>query len=165
MQGVSLITQKDSKMAAKTSDNNVTPINTDLVDVQKTVATYVPSQPNIVDPIDILLDPAEPDKYKLRLDFRAMREIEKKTGDIMWDGSIFENGVAPTPEKLLVYIWACLLWQHPKLTTEDVEILPGFHMMNMPYLTDRFYANWNLSMPDPATIEADSSDKDDKDPN
>lgn len=134
------------------SKNNITPIDSEVTNIVQATndlakIVYVAPEPTIVDPVTIILDPATPDKYHMRLDFRAMRLIQKETGDIMWDSSIFEKG-APSPEKLLVYIWACLQWEHPDLTGEDLEIMPGFHMMNLPYLVDRFYANWNISMPD-----------------
>lgn len=118
-------------------------------------------QPNIIDPITVVLDPQYPDKYRMKLTLRAMRKIQEINGDNLFDGSIFNGTAVPTLDRLAIYIWASLLWEHPELTLEEVEEMPGMIVSNAAYLYDRFFANWGVAMPEPeASSETTNKDAD-----
>lgn len=128
--------------------------------------------PKVVEDIPIVLDDNE--DRAMRMDFRAMKLIQDRTGLVMWQGDAW-NPENLTPDKLVIIIWACLQHQDDNvrckvfskgnecaehdthLYIEDVEAMPGMQLSNFMYLTDRIGMLWGVSMPQ---ADANTNDED-----
>lgn len=123
--------------------------NTDSKPIEITPSNIIPFKPKAPEPriiadVPITLD-AQP--RTLRMDFRAMKLIEAKTGLVMWRGKTWEFDSLDATV-LSTIIWACLRHESPDLTPDEVDAFPGMSLSNFTYITMTLMDLWGSTMPD-----------------
>lgn len=143
-------------MAPKAVPDLIEP--TSIEAVAPITAPFVPKklEPKIIEDVPITLDDQP---RTLRMDFRAMKLIEKKTGLIMWRDKAWEFD-SLTPDTLSEIICACLQHESPGITTEEIDAFPGMSLSNFNYLTMTLTDLWGTTMP--AADPVDDTDPNEK---
>lgn len=106
-----------------------------VVDITEQPKARVEVKVSIITPVSIDLDPESDVVYRMRMTNKATRIIDEMTGINIWQGIGDINNVKA--HHLCVMVWACLLWEHPTLTLEKVEEMPGMDAVNFVYIITR----------------------------
>lgn len=134
-------------------------------EVQEVKAALPPMRPNLVRPVPIVLDFEHEDDetfYQLRMSNLAMELIEESIGLSLWRG--LDNIEGLKPVHVATMVWACLKWQHPELTLEQVRQLPGMDISNLVYVITKLQDVIYGHLPEPPK-EGEQSEDADPNPN
>lgn len=120
------------------------------------------SKPNPTRSVDIELEDGR--TRRLRLDFEALYQIEEQTGLKLYEGAAWDE-VRHSIKTMAIVLREALAHEDPDLTVEQVRRMDNVNLANLPYIQNRFFALYGMTLPDADEETAESTAEGNADPN